>query len=476
MDDLISVPATPATNPVTAWLQNLRAGLYLVLFRRPAALPLHCGTQQFIALVATSVGVSGACSYVLAGDGAVFNPQALPSELFWVPLAMLGGYLVSRVMRDEACAMNVATAVGAIGIPLTLVASVIWFAVGHGGLVVPAALGLNGVYHLLFLWWALAVFVAIKRMAVPVPHRSIAPALIVTAVVLLPAYLLPAEPLWKVALYADEAAQYGAQRLFNEDALYAQTELLRDAERRLQPGRPGMEELYFVGFAPYASQDVFMKETVAIGRLMEERFDGTGRSVSLISNASAAREFPMATLTSLRHVLRAVGRRMNADEDVVLLHVTSHGSEDHALSVNFDPLALRAIRPADLRAALDDARIKWRIVVISACYSGGFIDALKDDHTLVVTASDATHTSFGCGDAYNFTYFSQAYFDEALRQTYSFEQAFGAARQAIAVRERREGLEASNPQIALGHAMRGKLTRLEKRWSSQPALERVNAN
>lgn len=470
------IPAGPATSPVTAWLRNLRAGLFLVLFRRPAAVALHASPQQFISLVATSLVVSGACSYVLAGDGAVFNAQALPSELFWVPLAMLGGYFVGRVMRDEAYAMIVTTAVGAIGIPLTLVASAIWFAVGHGWLILPVSLGLNGMYHMLFVWWALAVFVAIRRIAVPMPARAIGPALIVTAVVLLPAYLLPAEPLWRAAIYADEPVQYGAQRLFNEDALYAQTELLRDAEQRLKPGRAGTEELYFVGFAPYASQDVFMKETVAIGRLMEERFDVSGRSVSLISNARAAREFPMATLTSLRHVLRAVGRRINADEDVVLLHVTSHGSEDHALSVNFDPLALRAIRPADLRAALDDSKIKWRIVVISACYSGGFIDALKDDHTLVVTASDATHTSFGCGDAYNFTYFSQAYFDEALRQTYSFEQAFGAARQAIAVRERREGLEASNPQIFLGKAMRDKLVRLEKRWSSQPAVEKVNAN
>ncbi|MEO8163907.1 MAG: C13 family peptidase [Betaproteobacteria bacterium] len=460
-----------------AWLQNLRAGLYLALFRRPATVVFHPGAQQFIALVATSLVVSGAWSFVLAGDGGVFDPQALSSELLWVPLALLAGYAVSRVMQNDAYVLLIAVAVGSIGITLTFLASAIWFVAQHGWIEVASEAGFNGIYHLIFIWWALATVVAVKRMAVPGPGRAISPALVVTAVVLLPAYLLPPVPLWSAGEYADEVrGQTDARRLFGEDALYAQAGLLRNAERRLKAGRPDMEDLYFVGFAPYASQDVFMKETVAISKLLEDRFDVAGRSISLISNPGAATEYPMATLTSLRHVLREVGRRMDPDEDVVLLHVTSHGSEDHALSVNFDPLALRAIRPADLRAALDDAGIKWRIVVISACYSGGFIDALKDDHTLVMTASDATHTSFGCGDAFNFTYFSQAYFDEALRRTYSFEQAFDAARQAIAVREQREGLEASNPQISLGKAMHIKLTRLEKRLSSQQPAEKADAN
>jgi hypothetical protein len=137
--------------------------------------------------------------------------------------------------------------------------------------------------------------------------------------------------------------------------------------------------------------------------------------------------------------------------------------------VEFYPLQLQAIRPADVRAALDDAGIKWRIVVVSACYSGGFIDALKDTHALVIAASDANHTSFGCGDAFDFTYFSQAYYDGALRGTYSFEEAFGIARQAIAARESKEGLDPSNPQISLGEAMRTKLAHLEKRLSGDTA-------
>ena len=300
------------------------------------------------------------------------------------------------------------------------------------------------------------------------PERTVSPVVIVLIIVLLPAYFLPADPLWEAASGPDEATvQEGDEaEPFSESALYAQTSLLRAAEDKIKPERAGVEDLYFVGFAPFAAQDVFMKETQVIGKLLEDRFDVRGRTISLISHPSLAGKMPIATLTSLRDALQAVGRRINPDEDVVLLHMTSHGSATHELSVEFYPLELEAIRPTDVRSALDDAGIKWRIVVVSACYSGGFIDALKDAHTMVVTASDATHTSFGCGNDFDFTYFSKAYYDEALRKTYSFDEAFALAKVSIRERERKEGLEASNPQIYMGEAMKEKLSGLEKRLSA----------
>jgi hypothetical protein len=85
----------------------------------------------------------------------------------------------------------------------------------------------------------------------------------------------------------------------------------------------------------------------------------------------------------------------------------------------------------------------------------------------VVTAADARHTSFGCGDAFDFTYFSKAYFDEALRKTYSFEKAFAMAKDSILLREQKEGLEHSNPQIFMGEAMQAKLWALEERLSAR---------
>ena len=473
MDANESTQEKPGKSPAKAWLENLAQGMRLAFFRRPAAFQFHVSANHFIAIAASSLAVSFICAFAPIGVDGFFNLQALPSEVFWVPLAVFAGYLVSRTMKDQVSVLLVPVAVAAIGIPFTIVSSATWYAVDHRWLSAPPTiLGALGIYQLFFAWWALATLLAIRRLIGPAPRGATSPAAIVAFVVLLPSYFVPSEPLWEPAYDTEEASGQADQRrpAFSESALYAQAELLDTAVQRLKPERPGVEDLYFVGFAPYASQDVFMKETLSIGKLLDERFDTGGRSINLISHASLADKFPIATLTSLREALQAVGERINPQEDVVLLHLTTHGSETHELSVEFYPLALQAIRPEDLRSALDDAVIKWRIVVVSACYSGGFIDALKDANTLVVTASDAKHTSFGCGDAFDFTYFSKAYYDEALRKTRSFEQAFTLAKESIRQREQKEGLEASNPQVFLGEAMKAKLSTLEKRLSAGDAI------
>jgi len=116
-----------------------------------------------------------------------------------------------------------------------------------------------------------------------------------------------------------------------------------------------------------------------------------------------------------------------------------------------------------LRAWLDAAGIRFRVLVISACYSGGFVGPLRGTDTLVMTASDAEHTSFGCGSESDFTYFGKAVFDEQLRLTHSFENAFHAALPILRQREAAAGERFSNPQIEVGAGVRAPLARLEQR-------------
>src|SRR3546814_7133274 len=88
---------------------------------------------------------------------------------------------------------------------------------------------------------------------------------------------------------------------------------------------------------------------------------------------------------------------MDRDEDLLLLYLTMHATEDHELAVTFPPLLEAWITPPQLRPALDDAGIRNRVVVISARFSGGFIPDLRDARTPVVTAARADRASFGCG-------------------------------------------------------------------------------
>ena len=111
--------------------------------------------------------------------------------------------------------------------------------------------------------------------------------------------------------------------------------------------------------------------------------------------------------------------------------------------------------------------------MLSACYSGGFIDSLRDANTAVITASDADHPSFGCETESQSTWFGRAFIDEALREeavngTYSLEAAFARARKTVAERERTAGYDPSNPQMVMGDALREKLRSLSARLSALP--------
>jgi Peptidase C13 family len=94
--------------------------------------------------------------------------------------------------------------------------------------------------------------------------------------------------------------------------------------------------------------------------------------------------------------------------------------------------------------------MRYKVVVISACYSGVFIPRLANPDTLVITAADADHPSFGCRDKAKWTYFGNAFFNVALRQAKSLKDAFIVARSLVKKREVRERFEPSNPLMAGG--------------------------
>ena len=124
-------------------------------------------------------------------------------------------------------------------------------------------------------------------------------------------------------------------------------------------------------------------------------------------------------------------------------------------------LPLSQLAPVEVRHALDEAGIKWRVVIVSACYSGVFLDALKGDGTLVITAADAKHSSFGCDDDRDLTYFGEAFLKDSIPTTRTLEEAFRKASALIEQRETSEHKIRSNPQMSVGTPMRDKLTGLE---------------
>src|SRR5258708_17038371 len=140
---------------------------------------------------------------------------------------------------------------------------------------------------------------------------------------------------------------------------------------------------------------------------------------------------------------------MTLDHDVLFLAISSHGARE-AIAVAKSELPRDDLTDEDLAAALRESNIKWRVIIISACYAGGFIDALKDPRTIVITAAAADRTSFGCSNDSDLTYFGEAFYRDALPEARTLRDAFDKAKAAIALRERRERVDASRPQAYFG--------------------------
>ena len=275
--------------------------------------------------------------------------------------------------------------------------------------------------------------------------------------------------------WQDDTALVAADRkplLEVSQATYeTQQAIWRQATATLAPQRPGVVDLYGIVFSPYADDEVFLRESTMVTRLLEERFDGAGRVLHMANHSSTADSLPWATPLNLQRGIAAVAEKMDREHDVLFIYLTSHGANDFKLAASNPPLEVDTVSPGELRQALDNAGVRNRIIVVSACYSGGWVGPVADEHTLVMTAADGTHTSFGCGSGSELTFFGRALFDEQLRHTHSFEQAFAKAAPVIQQREQEAGKSDgfSNPQLAMGSEVRPVLRELEQRLDAAGA-------
>jgi hypothetical protein len=245
-----------------------------------------------------------------------------------------------------------------------------------------------------------------------------------------------------------------------EELLYDQPARIAAAVESLPHALPQAPQVYFVGFAGDGDQAVFRREALYAAQAFGARFDSTPRSVLLINDVEDRESYPLASVSGLAQTLKLLTARMNPEQDVLVLFLTSHGSEE-GLEVQNGSLPLAQLTPADLRQALDASGIRWRIVVVSACYAGVFLDELKTDSTAVVTASDAGHSSFGCDADRDLTWFGEAFLKDALPASDSLEDAFRKAAALIARREDAEHQIHSNPLLYIGPLMRAKLEELK---------------
>ncbi|PCK00749.1 MAG: hypothetical protein COA42_23810 [Alteromonadaceae bacterium] len=241
-----------------------------------------------------------------------------------------------------------------------------------------------------------------------------------------------------VILSSDEIAEF---------SLYNQQRLLTESLENISSGNPDRPDLYLLGIAGWGRQEVFRREINYIEMQFERLFGTADRSVFLVNSQRNIQNRPLATITSIEKSIHHIAKVMDKDEDIFFLYATSHGSKENGLSLGHKGVALPDLSAQALGDMLKKSGIKHKVIVISACYSGGFIEYLEDEYSLIMTSSAADKTSFGCSDNRLFTYFGKAFFEKTLENASSFVRAFSQAEALIKKWEKDKGITPSEPVI-----------------------------
>jgi hypothetical protein len=432
--------------------RNLLAGTRLA-FGLPV--PAHAFRVSFVDLIWLTlidwIGIVISAAY--QDPGEVFNPQSLIGFFAQMTLALGAAAWIAMVYRRQA---------------LALALMVAWTASDPFFQVIMAATSWIGfplldayAWIVFLLWMLLAALRAVWLLAGARGTRrrpfywSIG---IVLLLLVLQVGVMPRQPVW---LNAPEETEATRSPLHTEHVFHLQGALLERTMQSIASGTRGRTELFFVGFAPDGSQPMFFDELQAVQAILSARFQVAQRAVILSNDPRVVQTHPLASATNLRRTLTQVRERMNNDEDVLLLYIAGQADPSYLLPAVAPGLALQPINPTLVARALQDAGIRWKIIVVSSCYAGGFIEPLKDEHTLILTSAAADQLSLGCMTNDPWTAFGAPLFNEGLAKSTSLLTAFTQARESIAAAERAADLPASSPQLFIGAAMEKKLKALE---------------
>jgi hypothetical protein len=308
---------------------------------------------------------------------------------------------------------------------------------------------------------ALYFYFGLRALSGAMPRRPFAAWIAVVAALTWFGTALPLQAgLWSPLRSPAQIEDFLESERRAESLLYVQGERI-DAALASVVATSGGPDLYFVGFAGFGEQRVFAQEIALAQERIGQRYGSQARSVLLVNDQRDFDRHPLASRSGLARVLAGLSARMNRDEDVLFLALSSHGKRDPYLVVTNGALPFENLTPDALAGMLAESKIRWKVLVISACYSGAFIEKLRDENTAIITAAAPGKTSFGCNDRRELTYFGEAFYRDALPKAHSLRAAFETAAADIAQREKREGLVPSEPRAHFGAAIERKLEELE---------------
>jgi hypothetical protein len=325
------------------------------------------------------------------------------------------------------------------------------------------------IFAVVSLWW-IGAMAAVLRTFVPQPRFAMLgrAAAVWIAMIAVSAFV-PHAPifvgrnfdirtanLWEsLHAYLATAEAKGGPRGFEQ----AQHALLEAEVAKLAPPQKGVTNIYTLGIAGWAGQDVFLKELDSALAAIRGVLPIRGHWLRLVNHPETLESLPLANQRNFAAAVHALAQVLDKEADVLLLLMTSHG-QPSGFALRLPSDVVSELTPQEVAAVLDHEGIKNRIVIVSACFSGSFVPPLANDNTIVLTAADAKSTSFGCAPERDWTYFGDAFFRQSLRPGRDFQHAFDNARVLIQGWELMDGARPSNPQGHFGPLLVAKLAPL----------------
>lgn len=163
----------------------------------------------------------------------------------------------------------------------------------------------------------------------------------------------------------------------------------------------------------------------------------------------------LADPVSAQDVLDGVAAAAERGPRGCLLYFTSHGSPE---AMVFGDAELAPVDMAQLVRQWCGTRPT--VVVVSACYSGIFVNALSAPNRMILTAASRERTSFGCGAQETYPWFDGCVL-ESLPTATDFLALAAETRACVTRKETEAGVDlASEPQLFVGAEMQLRLPTL----------------
>ena len=156
--------------------------------------------------------------------------------------------------------------------------------------------------------------------------------------------------------------------------------------------------------------------------------------------------------SGMRALERSLSELKPVEGEGCLVYLTGHGAPE-GLAMSADTPML-FVRPTRMETMLNACAQRPTVLIVSACFSGVYVrPGITRPERIVMTASAADLTSFGCSNNNRYTFFDQCFLDAWPRHSQWGMLADDIDR-CVRETERSRGFPSSDPQFFFGPGLR----------------------